>query len=107
MNWKKVACLVLLVLPYCTTAQAQVDLWGTIVWSTRAPATGIELRVKHQGNVVASKVYTNQSGRYGLYGLSTPTSNYTLEIIRANAVVKTVRLPALNSRQQIPDIVLP
>ncbi len=106
MNWKRCAWLLLALLLYCSAAQSQVNLWGTVVWRTGAPAAGIELRVKRQGTVVSSKVYTNQSGRYGLYGLSTPTSSYTVEVIRSNAVVKTVNLPALNSGQQIPNIVI-
>jgi len=107
MTSLKLALAVVLALPVVVSAQSNISLWGTIVWSTGAPAAGLVLNVKRRGAVVESKIYTNQAGRYGLYGLAPPTSDYTLEVLKAGRVIKSVALPALSTGQRVPDIVVP
>jgi hypothetical protein len=101
------ALAVALLLPVLVFAQSNVSLWGTVVWTTGAPAAGVALRVKRQGVLLQPMVYTNQVGRYGLYGLSPPTSDYTLEILKSGKVIKTVSLPEMKLGQRVPDIIVP
>jgi len=103
----RLALAFVLALPVLVSAQSNVSLWGTVVWSTGAPAAGLVLNVKRQGALVESKVYTNQAGRYGLYGLSPPTSDYTLEVLKGGKVIKSFALPQLKPGQRVPDIVVP
>lgn len=92
----------------CLAASAlAADLWGKVVWNTGAPAAGIELRLVKRGTVQPSRIVTNNVGRYGLYALSEPTSDYSLQVLRGTAVVKTVSLPNRGNGGRVPDIVMP
>jgi len=102
----RLASIVVLLLPVWISAQSTVSLWGTLVRTTGVPAAGVALRVKRQ-SVLVQSMFTNQAGRYGLYGLSVPTSAFTLEILKNDKVIKTVPLPQLKNGQRIPDIVIP
>lgn len=84
-----------------------VDLWGTVTWNSGAPVSGIELRLLQGGKALPARILTNSAGRYGLYKLSATTSDYSLQVVRNGAVVKTVKLPPLGNGGRIPDIVLP
>jgi hypothetical protein len=107
MTSLKLALALVLALPAVAGAQSNISLWGTVVWNTGAPAAGLMLDVKRRGAVVESKIYTNQAGRYGLYGLAAPTSDYTLDVLKAGKVIRSVALPALKTGQRVPDIVVP
>jgi hypothetical protein len=98
----------LFALLWCLAASAfAADLWGRVVWNTGAPAAGIELRLVKRGAVQPGRIMTNNAGRYGLYALSAPTSDYSLQVLRGTAVVKTVPLPSLGNGGRVPDIVMP
>jgi hypothetical protein len=97
---------VLLVVASAASAQT-VALWGTVVWSSGAPAGGIELRLVRKGSVLPEKIYTNSAGRFGLSRVSPPTTNYAVQVLRRGSVVKTVNLPPLRNGDRIPNIVMP
>jgi hypothetical protein len=84
-----------------------VDVWGTVVWGSRTPAAGVELRLMQGSRTLPDPILTNPAGRYGLYGLATPTSSYSVLVVRAGKVVTTTRLPVLQNGARVPDIVLP
>jgi hypothetical protein len=93
---------------FCFAAPAYAaNLWGTVVWKTGSPAVGIELRLKKRGSVLPVRIFTNSVGRYGLYNLSPNTTEYSLQVLRSNVVVKEVKLPQLNNNARIPDIAMP
>jgi hypothetical protein len=87
-------------------AQA-IDLWGRVVWPSRAPAVGVELRLVQRTTVLPVRIHTNSVGRYGLYNLGGRTSDYKLQVMRNGRVVKEVVLPALTHNGRVPDIVMP
>jgi hypothetical protein len=92
----------------CLAASAYAaDLWGRIVWNTGAPAAGVELRLLKRGAAQPGRIMTNNVERYGLYSLSAPTSDYSLQVLRGTDVVKTVPLPNLGNGGRVPDIVIP
>ncbi len=97
----------LLALALCGALPAgAVDLWGTVTWNTGAPVAGVELRLVQGGRALPARILTNSAGRYGLYNLSATTSDYTLQVIRSGAVVKSVKLPRLPHGGRVPDIVI-
>lgn len=98
----------LAVLSFCIAASAHaLDLWGTVSWTSGAPAAGIELRLVQRGRVLPTRILTNGVGRYGLYGLSEPTTDYQVQVLRNGALVKVVPLPNLRNGDRVQDIVLP
>jgi hypothetical protein len=101
------AALIATMLFCAASAEAGVDLWGTIVWGSGTPAAGIELRLVQRGNVLPARIYTNSAGRYGLSHLTPPTTEYTLQVLRGGTTVKVVRLPQLKDGERIPNIVMP
>jgi hypothetical protein len=100
------AALFALLFSAAAAAQA-VDVWGTVVWKTGAPAAGIELRLLKRGYPESAHILTNSAGRYGLYRLSTPTTDYALQVMSRGAPAKTVNLPPLRNGDRIPNIVMP
>jgi hypothetical protein len=103
---KSVAFFVCMTL--CALASAQgINLWGVVTWKTGAPAVGVELRLLSGERMLPLHILTNSAGRYGLYGLSAPTSKYSLQVVRAGRPVMTVNLPSLHDGGRVPNIVLP
>ena len=103
----KLQAALLATMLFCATSAEAVDLWGTIVWPSGKPASGIELHLVQRGQVLPARIYTNSAGRYGLSNLSPPTTDYTLQVLRRGTVVKAVRLPRLRNGERIPNIAMP
>jgi hypothetical protein len=104
---KRVFFSLVLVLQSSIVSAENINLWGTISWDTGSPAVGVEIQILKNGHRVFTKTSTNPVGRYGLYNLTPPTSDYSLRILRSGSVVKVVNLPNLNNGEQVPRITLP
>ena len=91
---------------FATTANA-LDLWGTVVLNTGTPAAGVELRLIHKGSMLPTRILTNSVGRFGLYKLAAPTTDYKLLVLRNGVTVKEMKLPVLRNNTRIPNIVMP
>jgi hypothetical protein len=96
-------------LSYLPAASHATDVWGRVVWSSGAPAAGVELRLLRNGTPQSQsqRIFTNNDGRYGLYSLSDPTSNYSVQIMRGGNPVRTTQLPTLKNGERVPNIVMP
>jgi hypothetical protein len=80
----------------------QADDWlmhGTVTWSTGTPAASVRVRLL-QGTQEKAVVYTNQQGVYGFFGLPGKPSEYSLEFIFNNQLLRQVAPSELQRLQR-------
>jgi hypothetical protein len=97
MNMKTYFLHVIFMLMVCnifqtsTFSQPSLFIRGTVKWNTGIPAPSLEIRLVQNDNII-DRVYTNQTGGYGFFGIKGQPSQYTLKVFSGNNMLQEISL---------------